>query len=470
MKTVQLSDVTMKRAPQPGAEGLTFREKLELARLLDGLGVPSVEAPPVEDRRTDALLLKSLSGALSQASLVVTVPAGDPEAIDSLWACLKEAKKPRLQVSLPVSTVGMEYLCHKKPDAMLAFIAENVAACRAKCPSVEFCAEDAGRAEPEFLRAAFAAAVEAGASVITYCDSAGDRLPEELYKAVSAVREAFPDVKLGVRISNDVYMADAGAVYAVRAGADEIKVAVVGSELTSLKRFAAVLKARGEELGVTSDLRMTELNRTVGQIERLVKRSRPKTSPFEDGVRPSDEGFSLNASDDAAAIRRAAERLGYSLTEEDEKRVYAAFLQVADKKGSLSDKELDVLIATSAMQVPPTYTLESYVINSGNRITSTSHVRLRRGDEIEAGVCLGDGPIDASFLAIEQIVGTHYELDDFQIRSVTEGREAMGEAVVRLVSGGKLYAGRGISTDIVGASIQAYVNALNKILFEENDA
>ena len=122
------------------------------------------------------------------------------------------------------------------------------------------------------------------------------------------------------------------------------------------------------------------------------------------------------------------------------------------------------------MQVPPTYRLETYVINSGNTISSSAHLRLRKGEGIVEGVCLGDGPIDAAFLAIEQITGRHYELDDFQIQAVTEGREAMGQTIVRLRSGGKLYSGRGISTDIVGASIQAYLSALNKIVYEEEEA
>ena len=130
-------------------------------------------------------------------------------------------------------------------------------------------------------------------------------------------------------------------------------------------------------------------------------------------------------------------------------------------------RELDAIVASAAMQVPPTYQLDTYVINSGNTISSSVHMKLRRADTVLEGICLGDGPIDAAFLAIEQITGQHYELDDFQIQSVTEGREAMGQTVVKLRSEGKVYSGRGISTDIVGASILAYINALNKIVYEE---
>ncbi|MBQ9994112.1 MAG: 2-isopropylmalate synthase, partial [Clostridia bacterium] len=123
--------------------------------------------------------------------------------------------------------------------------------------------------------------------------------------------------------------------------------------------------------------------------------------------------------------------------------------------------------ATVALQVPSTYTLVSFVVNSGNKINATSCVELEKDGNTLRGVCCGDGSIDASFMAIEQIIGHHYELDDFQIHSVTEGREAMASALVKLRFEGKLYSGSGISTDVIGASIRAYVSALNKIAYEE---
>ena len=133
-------------------------------------------------------------------------------------------------------------------------------------------------------------------------------------------------------------------------------------------------------------------------------------------------------------------------------------------------KELDALIAAEAMQVPAAYQVISYVFNSGNEIGAMAHMKLRYHEQELDGISAGDGVIDAAFLALEKAVGRHFELDEFQIQAITEGREAMGETIVRLRSQGKLYSGRGISTDIVGASIMAYVNALNKIVFEEEEA
>ena len=161
-------------------------------------------------------------------------------------------------------------------------------------------------------------------------------------------------------------------------------------------------------------------------------------------------------------------KLGYNLSDEDLCKVYEEFIRVARKK-QVGAKELDAIVASTALQVPPTYKLLSYVINSGNIITSTAHIILEKGGVELSGISTGDGPIDAAFLAVEQIIGHHYELDDFQIIAVTEGKEAMGQALVKLRSGGRLFSGTGISTDIIGASIRAYINALNKIVYEENN-
>ena len=160
--------------------------------------------------------------------------------------------------------------------------------------------------------------------------------------------------------------------------------------------------------------------------------------------------------------------LGYELSDSDIGNVHKALKQVCDKKSAVGAKEFEALIAGYAMQAPSTYHFETYTTTSSNVSSSMSQITLKCNDEIICGVSNGDGPIDSAFRAIEQCIGHHYELDDFQVQSVTEGKEALGSALVRLRNNGKLYSGNGISTDIVAASIRAYINALNKIVFEEN--
>ena len=208
------------------------------------------------------------------------------------------------------------------------------------------------------------------------------------------------------------------------------------------------------------------MQRITAQIKRLFE-----TGGSGASVRGEDRSeLNLTALDDKDAVLKVVEKLGYDLSAEDADKVYETFLRISAKNEVVEPKELDAIVASVAFQVPPTYRLESFVINSGNTIAATCHLRLTREGTLLESVCVGDGPVDAAFQAIDKVVGQHYELDDFQIRSVTEGREAMGEAVVRLRHEGKLYSGRGISTDIVGSSVRAYLSAVNKIAYEQTEA
>ncbi len=467
MNEIRISDVTMK---QTGSEiSLSFKEKIELCKLLDKLGVTVIELEPIVNTKIDSLRVKSAAAAVKNSIVAVPV-ALNPESVRITWNALKEAKKARLQVCAPVSPVQMEYLFHKKPDAMLAAIRDTILECCRVCGDVEFVADDATRSDLAFLYEAIAAAIDAGAKTVTVCDTAGAMLPNEFTAFIRQLYANVPalnDVCLGISCSDSLSMADACAIAGVRYGAREIKAASYRLNVVSLPNVARALSAKGEVYGVACHVRTTILKRITGQIAWMCQTGRSKNSPFDHGVQEDDGSMYLTAHDDLGAVMKMASRLGYDLSEEDGAKVYEAFKAIADKKEKVGGKELDAIVASAAMQVPPTYILDSYVVTSGNTISATAHLKLHKHEKIMEGVCIGDGPIDAAFLAVEQITGQHYELDDFQIQAVTEGREAMGQTVVKLRSGGKVYSGRGISTDIVGASIRAYINALNKIVYEE---
>ena len=467
MNQIRISDVTMK---QKGADfSLSFKEKIELSKLLDKLGVSVIELEPIVQPKIDALRIKSVAAAVKESILAVPV-ALNPESVQQTWNALKNAKKARLQVCAPVSPVQMEYLFHKKPDAMLVCIRETIECCCRLCSDVEFVADDATRSDPAFLYEAVRTAISAGAKTITVCDTAGAMLPNEFTAFIRALYENVPELKqvtLGVACSDGLSMADSCAIAAVRYGAGEIKAASYRLDSVSLPNVAKVLQAKGEFYNATCRVRTTVMGRITSQIAWMCQTGRSKTSPFDNGVQEDDDSIFLTSHDDLHAVMKMASRLGYDLSDDDGAKVFEAVQAVADKKERISAKELDAIVASAAMQVPPTYTLESYVVTAGNTISATANLRLLKQGSALSGVSLGDGPIDAAFLAIEQITGHHYELDDFQIQSVTEGREAMGQTVVKLRSEGKVYSGRGISTDIVGASILAYINALNKIVYEE---
>ena len=465
MKHVIISDATLKQNSE--ALRLTFKEKIELSKLLDKLGVDIIELDAIKNPRVDSLLIKSITSAISNSRIAVPVELGNEDNIEKTWASLKNAKAPRLQVSAATSPVQIEYLFHKKPEAMIKAISETVAACHALCSDVEFIAEDATRSECSFLKEAIESAIEAGAATVTICDTAGVMLPCEFADFIVELYDAIPmlrQITLGVQCSNNIAMADACAVMAVSNGAGQIR-AVSNSQVEiSLSNTVRVLSTKGESISVSIGVATNQLSRITAQIERLCNTG--KSQNLSEVSDENDEVY-LSAHDSEDDIIKAIVKLGYDISIEDAHRVYSAFKQIADKKEKVSFKELDAIVASSAMQVPETYKLETYVITSGNTISATAHIKLSKNGETVEGVYIGDGSIDAAFQAIEKITGCHYELDDFQLQAVTEGREAMGQTIVKLRSKGKVYSGRGISTDIVGAGIQAYLSALNKIVYEE---
>ena len=466
MNIIKLSDVTMKQA----ADGfsLSFKEKIELAKLLDKLGASVIELEPIQNARIDSLRIKSIATAVANSTVAVPVPLTE-EGPAQVWAALQLAKAPRLQVCAAVSAVQMEYLFHKKPDAMLGAIAQTVAACKALCADVEFLADDATRADQAFLAKAVTTAIEAGATTVTVCDTAGTMLPAEFARFIQTLQADVPALKtvqMGVSCCNALSMADACAIAAVSEGVTELKAAAYPIDTASLANLAKVISTRGDSFGAACSVQMTQLSRIIDRVEHICQAVKNGSAM---AATQGDSGIYLTAHDDITAVTKVAAQLGYDLSEDDCIKVYDAFKRIAAKKEQVSSKELDAIIASAALQVPPTYKLDTFVITSGNTISSTAHIKLTKNDQPMEGVSIGDGPIDAAFVAIESITGCHYELDDFQLQAVTEGREAMGQTVVKLRSGGKVYSGKGISTDIVAAGIHAYLSALNKIVYEEEE-
>jgi 2-isopropylmalate synthase len=306
-------------------------------------------------------------------------------------------------------------------------------------------------------------AISAGACEVTLCDDAGEMLPDDFADFVKNIADTV-SVPVSVRCSNQNSMACANAIMAIRAGASGVKTAV-GDATVSIENFAGMVKNCGNRYGFYSDIRYTELHRTVKQIGWVLNNVKSAKGSVTSVV-VDEEPIHLDVNDDKDAVVSSVVKLGYDLSEEDKSLVYQEFLRVAAKK-KVGAKELEAIVASVALQVPPTYELINYVVNSSNVISTSAQITLRKDGKDMPGISIGDGPIDAAFSAIEQIIGYRYELDDFQIQSVTEGTEAMGSALVKLRSDGKLYSGNGISTDIIGAGIRAYINAVNKIVYEE---
>ena len=465
MTGIGISEITLREEGK--SYSLSFKEKIEVAGILDKLNVNVIETAPITKGKSDVLFLHSAASVIKNS--ILSCPVGlNAESVEETFNAIKDAKYPRLHIMASVSTVQMEYIHHMKPAALLEALEATVKRAKELTEDVEVSLLDATRAEAEMLYKAVRVAVSAGAGTVTLCDSSGEMMPTEFGKFIENVFEAVPevrDVKLGVECSDSLHMAAACTISCIKNGVTQIKTSTLSEEYPSLSAVAHIFRAKADALGVSTSINMSVLDSSVDKIKIMTRGvvGKNTTLGVTGGV---TESFKLGVNDDITSVKAAVESLGYTLSEEDMAKVFEEFEKISKNK-SVGAKELEAIVASVAMQVPATYKLKSYLVNSSNVISSTAQVELEKNGEVLSGVCVGDGPVAAAFLAIEQITGRHFELDDFQIQSVTEGREAVGSSIVKIRENGKPYSGKGISTDIIGASIKAYINALNKLCFEE---
>jgi len=474
MHKIRIADTTLRESEQVHAAKLSFKEKLETAKLLEKLQIDIIETGQVGSSPADAAFIRTLATTLEHSILSVAVSL-DKSNIDSTWAALSKAKKPRLNLIIPTSTVGMEYQHQMKAEKLLPLVSEMLSHCCTLCKDVEFTADDSVRSEPDFLAKVINAAIAAGAKTITLCDSVGELLPEELTEFISSVYGNAPELKsavengrvsLGLHCKDNLGLASAVAINGINAGINLVKVSSNASLGTlPLEQFLNVLKVRGDTLGISSNVSTVALQRTCARLAVL-------TGTSDTGRRATAESTESNGEDSGMpditsidGLRSHIKAIGYDVSEDDIERIYSQFQDISRGKKVVS-RDIEALIAETAGQAPPTYLLKNYVINSGNAIAATAYIEFIKDGTISTALSAGDGPIDAAFKAAEQIFGAHYELEEFQIHAVTGGREATGDALVKLRHDGKLYSGRGVSTDIVGASIRAYLSAVNKIVHE----
>ena len=461
MRKIIISDITLKKISEDRAVSLLFREKSAIANCADKIGVDVIEIPAVKSPAEDKIIYNTIAQNVQNA--IFAIPVGfNTEDVSVAWECVKDAQKPRLQIELPVSTLQMEYTYHVKQAKMLEKISALIKAAKEVCDDVEFSALDATRADEDFLITAVKEAEASGANIITICDDAGTSTPDSIAELVAKVKSAV-NIPVYVQVSDSISMAVASAFFAIKGGADGLKCAMAGKNALLTGKISAAINASGTQIDAEIELNNTKIHTSIEDLLSSISHDAYEAN------KTISEGKKILLDSDSTIdqVAHAAAVLGYELSDSDIGNVHKVLKQVCEKKGAVGYKEFEAIIASSAMQAPSTYHFETYTTTSSNMSASMSQVTLKCNDEIICGVSSGDGPIDSVFRAIEQCIGHHYELDDFQVQSVTEGKEALGSALVRLRNNGKLYSGNGTSTDIVAASIRAYINALNKIVFEE---
>ncbi len=496
MRKILIFDTTMRDGEQSPGCSMNTREKLEIARQLDRLGVDVIEAGFPVSSPDDFEAVQRVAAQTEHAAVAALCRAvkGD---IDTAWEAVKQARRPRLHVFIATSDLHLEVKLGITRQQALEKIRECVSYARSLCPDVEFSAEDSTRSDREFLLECFNAAVDAGASTLNIADTVGYILPDEMYDLVSYIRQnvhCADQVVLSVHCHNDLGMAVANSLAALRAGAGQVEGSINGigerAGNAALEEIIMALKTRENQLDMTTNINTREIYRTsklvstvigvrIAPNKAVVGRNafnheagihqhgvlkNPLTyeimSPESIGIYQSD--MTLGKHSGRHAFVQRVEELGYTLSDEAMEKAFERFVSLADRKKNVTDKDIEAMVSALGYATPETYRLHSFVVNSGTVISATAVVKLiRNGEEIEH-VARGDGPIDAAFKAIDRIVKEGYQLASYTIHSVTEGEDALGEVTVRLKKGGRIIVGRGLSTDIFEASLKAYINAINK--------
>ena len=465
MKNILVCDSSLKTLCGEGAFAPSFRQKLEIAKRLSELCVDVIEVCSLSGDKSEDIFVKTVCNCV-QKSVISCVAGKTAEEIEKNYSLISGAKHKRLNVEMPVSPVQMEYLVSQKPAIVLETLKTLTQKAVSLCEDVEVTLTDATRAESDFLFSTIKTAISCGAKTVTLSDVAGTIVPQEFAEFIKDVRKNVPElngVTLFVAVSDVFALGTANSLSAILAGADGVKTSSVKTDtLPPIEKISGVLENVAAKKGYSNNLNKTAIKRIVASIAESSKGG--KEIATEKADRQDSEIVTKTLTQ--AALGKLIRKRGYDLSAEDVKKVYAEFTRLSEKK-QVSAGELDVIIATNAMQVPETYSLISFSVNSSNVVSATASIVLEKDGEKISGLSYGNGPVDAAFLAIESIVGRHFELDEFQLGAVTEGKEAMGQTVVKLRYNGVIYSGRGVSTDVIGASIRAYVNAVNKIVYEE---
>lgn len=500
-RTIKIFDTTLRDGEQSPGCSMNLNEKIEVARELESLKVDIIEAGFAIASPGDAAAIAAIADAVKDSTICSLARCVEKD-IDAAWNAIRLANSARIHVFLATSPLHMEYKLKMKPEEVLESIAHNVAYAKKYCADIEFSAEDACRSDLDFLCRALGTAIQAGATTLNIPDTVGYMTPDEYAARIRYLREHTPGIEnitLSCHMHNDLGMAVANSLAGVSAGIDQIECTINGigerAGNASMEECVMALRTRKDFFGVDCNIEATQIYRASRMIQTITGVPVAPTKPIvganafahesgihQHGVMANKETYEIMTPESVGIPKNAIvlgkhsgrhafedrlRELGYTLDQEKLDKVFAKFKVLADKKKVIKDRDLEALIGVVPVSGEERYTLDNFVINSGNTITSTAVIRLKKGDQVCERVAGSDGPINAAFRAINKIVGKEIELEDYSLKSMTDGEDAQAEAIVKItVDGSEMVTGRGVSTDIVEASIKAYINGINKYFID----
>lgn len=495
-RKIHIFDTTLRDGEQvPGAK-LNKKQKIEIAEQLARLGVDVMEAGFPCSSPEDLEAVKAISEAV-KGPIVAGLARAVKEDIDIAWEAVRRAERPRIHTFLGSSDIHLQKKLRRDRDSALEMAVEAVRYAKRYCEDVEYSTEDASRTDFDYLCRVIDGAVKAGATVINIPDTVGYAIPDEFGDLIHRLKERVPaldHVILSIHCHDDLGLAVPNSLAAIKSGANQVECTVNGvgerAGNASLEEIVMILKTRHAVLQAHTDINIQEIFRTSRLVSRVMNipvqpnKAIVGSNAFahssgihQDGIlkdratyeiiKPEDLGIRehkivLTARSGRAALRHRLIALGYDLSGDKFERVYKRFLNVADRKKEISSRDLTSIVEIEVTKVSETFTFHDFQIMSGSSMTPLASVTLLREGTKLTDAATGNGPVDAVFNGIERIVGRQGILRDYDLKAVTMGKDALGEAMVRVEIDGTVYSGIGTSPDVIEASARAYLNAFNR--------
>ena len=504
---VKFLDTTLRDGEQSAGIGMTAEEKMEIAKQLEKMRVDIIEAGFPASSPGDFQAVSNIAREIREP-VICALARAHPNDVDQAWDAIKGAASPRIHVFLSSSDIQVMHQLRKNREEVMEMAITMVERAKKLCDDVEFSPMDATRTNPEYLFQMMEAVIRAGATTINIADTVGYAIPSDFANLLIRLQEevaGIDQVTLSVHCHNDLGLAVSNSLAAIQAGARQVEGCINGigerAGNASLEEIIMGLDTRKDLFCVDIGIDTTQLypaSRLVSRITGMAVQAnkavvgenafRHASGIHQDGVlkdrstyevmQPERVGVPgstlvLGKLSGRAGLQSRLEALGYSLSREEISNIFESFKELADKKREVTDRDLEILMDEEkrVSTEPITYTLDQVHFSSGDHDIPTATVRLvGPNGETSTDASTGNGPVDAVCKAIDRVIGCSCTLSDFSVQSVTEGLDSIGTVTMRVENQGRIFSGRGASTDIIVASAKAYLSAVNRMLAADEGA
>lgn len=507
MAEIKIFDTTLRDGEQTPGVNLNVMEKLEIARHLERLGVDRIEAGFPASSEGDFQAVKAIADTVKETS-VIALARTSKQDIDIAWEALKGAEEPAIHVFLATSPIHMQYKLNMTPEEVMDTSVNMVKYARQRFSIVEWSAEDATRSDWDFLVEIIEKVIDAGATVINLPDTVGYTMPEEYGNMFKYIRVRVPNidkVTLSCHCHDDLGMAVANSLAAIQNGVTQVEGTINGigerAGNAALEEIAVALKIRSDFYPYHTNLKLDELKRTSDLIAKLtgvtVQPNKAvigrhayahESGIHQDGVlkntltyeiiTPELVGVKSNSlvlgkHSGRHAFKEKVKELGFNLIDEKLNEAFKQFKQLTDRKKEISDDDIFAILMEITTNSHPVkkYEMEMFQVQYGSGTTNipTATVSIKRPDEqIVQTACTGNGSVEALYKAIADLIIEDTKLLDYQISSIGGGKDALAVSNIQLNVNGEAFNGRGTASDVLEASANAYINAVNRYLIKQS--